>query len=108
MIDGNFGAFQYDWEDIRTEIEEYTREDLQNELGDCIWSSNYDEEKKSWLYELDLGEMYFDSIKFVVKSWNKTKPYNIKCKLTDTETGIGYGLVFQEWFQVLTLPTKEK
>ena len=99
VVDGNFGVFQYDWEDIRTEIEEYILDNLQNELGDCFWNSNYDEDKKEWFYELDLGDMYVDSIKYFIKWWNKTKPYNIKCELTDTESGIGYGLVFKNGFK---------
>lgn len=99
VIDGNFGVFQYDWEAIRTEMEQYIDDYIHNELSDCIWNSNYNEEKKEWLYELDLGEMYLDSIKYFAKSWNKTKPYNIKCKLTDSDSGIGCGLVFKNGFK---------
>ena len=43
--------------------------------------------------------MYLDSIKYFAKSWNKTKPYNIKCKLTDSDSGIGCGLVFKNGFK---------
>lgn len=99
VIDGNFGIFPFDWNEIQMEIEDFITDTINNEFGDRIYDYQYDEDVREWFYELELGEMYLDRIKYLVKSWNKVKPYNIKCKLTDTETGIGYGLVFKNGFK---------
>jgi hypothetical protein len=95
VIDAEFGVFKFDWEAIKEEIEEYIDGEIQNEFGDCIDSGHYDEETKTWLYDLDLGEMHDDNLKSFVKYWNKKKPYHIKCHMIPSELGIGVNLAFK-------------
>lgn len=101
VLGANFGCLEYDWDEIRSEIEDYIMYALQYEFNDCIWNSSYDEEQKAWRYELDLGDMYYADIKRFVKLWNKRKPYNIKCQIPEHESGegIGYDLIFKNGFK---------
>ena len=98
LRDAEFGVFKFDWEEIKEEIEDYIDGEIQNEFGDCIYSAHYDEETKTWLYDLDLGEMYDDNLKSFVKSWNKKKPYHIKCRMIPSELGIGVNLAFKNGY----------
>ena len=98
VIDAEFGVFKFDWEETKEEIEEYIDGEIQNELGDCIDSGHYDEETKTWLYDLDLGEMHDDNLKSFVKYWNKKKPYHIKCHMIPSESGIGVNLAFKNGY----------
>ena len=97
-IDAEFGVFKFDWEAIKEEIEEYIDGEIQNEFGDCIDSGHYDEETKTWLYDLDLGEMHDDNLKSFVKYWNKKKPYHINCHVIPSELGIGVNLAFKNGY----------
>ena len=98
VIDAEFGVFKFDREAIKEEIEEYIDGEIQNEFGDCIDSGHYDEETKTWLYDLDLGEMHDDNLKSFVKYWNKKKPYHIKCHIIPSELGIGVNLAFKNGY----------
>lgn len=62
---------------------------------DCIRKYNYDEEKRTWFFELDLGEMFEDNIKTFIKSWNERKPYKIRCSCSRSDADMGFTLAFK-------------
>ena len=101
LIDAEFGVFKFDWEEIKEEIEEYIDGEIQNEFGDCIYSAHYDEETKTWLYDLDLGEMYDDNLKLFVKYWNKKKPHHVKCHIIPSDFEFCRNLAFKNGIKLI-------
>jgi hypothetical protein len=95
LLDAKFLCLVFDWDMWKEEMEEYITETINNELDDCIRKYNYDEEKRTWFFELDLGEMFEDNIKTFIKSWNKRKPYKIRCSCSRSDDGINYTLAFK-------------
>ena len=98
LLDADFGYRQFYWEDHQERIENFIMESLQSEFGDCIYNSNYDEEQRMWIYELDLGDQYESRLKRFVKSWNSTKPYGIRCKQGQL-VPIGFVLLFKNGYK---------
>lgn len=88
LLDTKFRCRAFDWGMWKEEMEEYITGTINNELGDCIRNSSYDEKERKWFYELDLGEMYEEEIKTFIRSWNKKKPYKIRCSRSDCDTGV--------------------
>lgn len=99
FIDADLQYNTINWEQRKLEIENFIRDEIQNELGDCIYISDYDNKSKLWTYNLDLGEEYKDSIRKFVKEWNKSKPYKILCKMEIGKVGIEYQLIFKNRFK---------
>ena len=109
FIDADLQYNTFNWEERKSEMGNFIRDYIQNELGDCIYISDYDNNSKIWVYDLDLGEEYKGSLKRFVKEWNKNKPYNILCKMDLGEMGTGYRLIFKNRFkQKLGKILKEK
>lgn len=97
LVDANFGGLTFDFEFEENIIDEYITEELQREFGDCIWSSHYDGELNSWLYELSLSDEYASRVKRFIKQWNAVKPFNIRCK--QVEAPIGITVLFKNGFK---------
>ena len=95
LLDAKFLCLVFDWDMWKEEMEEYITETINNELDDCIRKYNYDEEKRTWFFELNLGEIFEDNIKTFIKSWNERKPYKIRCSCSRSDDGINYILAFK-------------
>ncbi len=86
LLDAKF-ALLFDWDFWKEEMEGFITGTINNELGDCIRNSSYDEKERKWFYKLDLGAIDEDSIETFIRSWNESKPYKINCSRSDADMG---------------------
>jgi len=97
LLDGDFGYMTFDWETEKENIEDYIVDKLQQVFVDCKFSSDYNDELRTWNYGLDLSDEQAKNLKEFIKQWNAVKPFNIRCKQAESQGGLS--LQFKNGFK---------